>query len=185
MNSENEANNDDYLPADSEVKCKFKKPNQSPLWASAKKDDSDSSASTEQTTDSLISFRSECSDSELSEATNISHRKRKKEFSVVLRTPQRNFAVSIRASSIRMFIEEVTTKVSSKCPSIGIGSLLLDTGNDIRLELEDVEFKFLKSNSNITVIVQAVDPPVQNTVPLTVHKMDPGMYCAYMYICSI
>ena len=179
-----EASNDDYLPADScdsEKKHKLKIPRENRLWASAKEEDSDSSISTQQATDSLVSFRSECSDSELSETTTTSHRKRKKEFSVILQTPQRNYAVSIRASNIKMFIDEVKTKVCSKCPGIEIGPLLLDAGN-MRLELEDVEFNFLKSNRTMTVIVDQLvqDQLVQNIVPPTVHKMDTGMYCIYI-----
>ncbi|XP_065909107.1 uncharacterized protein [Dysidea avara] len=176
-----EASNDDYLPpdsCDSEKKHKLKIPRENRLWASAKEEDSDSSISTQQATDSLVSFRSECSDSELSETTTTSHRKRKKEFSVILQTPQRNYAVSIRASNIKMFIDEVKTKVCSKCPGIEIGPLLLEAGNNIRLELEDVEFNFLKSNRTMTVIVDQLvqDQLVQNIVPPTVHKMDTGFH---------
>jgi len=177
MSSENEAKNNDYLPVDSydgKKKHGLNTPRENRLWASSKEDDSDSSISTQQTTDSLMSFRSECSESELSETTTISHRKRKKEFSVILKTDQRNFAVIVKASSIEMFINEVSTKFHLKCPGIEVGSLLLDTGNNIRLELEDVEFKFLKSNSTICVIVQTVSQLVQSTVSPTVHKVDAG-----------
>ena len=115
---------------------------------------------------SSVSFRSDLSESEQSDA--VSNRKRQKSFSVRLKTSQGDFAVSVNASSTQMFIENVKTKFHSKCQGRNIDSLSLEIDKDdcISLEEDAVEFKFLKSLRIITVKIESSPKvnPVKHTV---------------------
>ena len=119
---------------------------------------------------SLVSFRSDCSDSEQSDVINYS-RKREKKFSVRLKSSHGDFGVSITASNMQIFIKNVKTKFYCKCQEMNIecniDSLSLEIGKDdcILLEEGTLEFNFLKS-SRITTLIVKTSPkvnPVKHT----------------------
>ena len=111
---------------------------------------------------SLVSFRSECSDSE--PHNSAVNRKREKQFKVQLITPEKRYGITIKASDTQMFIKRVRDKAVPKCQGMDIECLLLeiDKDNHILLEEDNPEFSFL--GKMVTVKVQC---------SLTRHKAKP------------
>ena len=101
---------------------------------------------------SSVSFKSVCSDSEQSDA--VISRRRQKIFSVRLKTSEGTFGVSVNASNIHTFIENVKEKFHSKCQGKNIDLLLLED-DDIPLEEENLEFRFLKASKTINIKVES------------------------------
>jgi len=126
-------------------------------------DETDSSISTTQTQryesqqSSSVSFRSD-SDSE----QDVVSRKRLKTFRVLLKTSEGDLGISVKASNVQMFIENIKTKFHEKYQNKKIDHLLLeiDKENNIPLEEDTLEFDFLKSSK--MTIVKVVSSPIKN-----------------------
>ena len=121
-----------------------------------------------QQSSSVVSFKSDCSDSEQNYDRKRS-RKRQKKFTVQMKTAEGTCGVAVNASDTEMFIEQVKVKASSKCQGRNIDCLLLeiDKDNHIPLEKDNLEFDFLKllGHRIVTIIVQS--SPIKHKVKLT------------------
>ena len=124
-----------------------------------------------QQSSSVVSFKSDCSDSEQNYVSTDRkrNRKRQKKFTVQMKTAEGTCGIAVNASDTEMFIEQVKAKASSKCQGRNIDCLLLETDKDnhIPLEKDNVEFDFLKllGHRLVTVIVQS--SPIKHKVKLT------------------
>ena len=148
-------------------------PQKGRLWALyTDSDDTDSSMDVPRiqrfdSQQSSISFRSDLSKSSDSELSDVTSRKRQRCFSVYLTTSQGDFAITVNASDIMMFIKKVKKKFHSKCQERSIDCLLLEINKDKYITLEEgtVEFSFLRSLRLVTVKVDS-SPIIQKTVPV-------------------
>lgn len=149
------------------------------LWASATdSDETDSSVGgthikrcNSQQSSSPVSFRTDRSDSEQSDAAPC--RKRQKKFFVRLKSTYGDLATSVKASNMEMFIENVKSKFCLKYQGRTIDCLMLKIDKDDYISLEDVEFSFLNSSIPMTVKVDQSSPINHKAAPVE-HTMPPG-----------
>ena len=123
-----------------------------------------------QQSSSVVSFKSDCSDSEQNDvSTRKRSRKRQKKFKVQLKTAEGTYGIAVNASDTEMFIEQVKAKASSKCQGKNIEclSLEIDKGDPIPLKKDKLEFDFLKllGHQVVTVVVQS--SPIKHKTELT------------------